>query len=152
MERALELAERALAKGEVPVGCIFVRGSCAIATGANDVNRTKNATRHAEMDCVDKVLKSGDSARDCNAHLTVEPCAMCAAALLNLKVERLIYGCPNDRFGGCGSVVDVAALLGSQIPIISAVLPDRAMALLKQFYAGTNPNAPLSKVKTKKPK
>ncbi|CAB0003076.1 unnamed protein product [Nesidiocoris tenuis] len=152
MTAALELAEKALANGEVPVGCIFVRDGAIVAKGRNDVNRTRNATRHAEMVAVDEILAAdpGDKFDDIVVVVTVEPCIMCACALHDLGVASVVYGCANDRFGGCGSVMDVAAVHRKPVNVVGGVFAVEAMRLLKTFYMGVNPNAPPEKVKTRK--
>lgn len=155
MEYSLQLANQALDVGEVPVGCIFLYNGGIIAEGKNSVNETRNATRHAERNCVDQVIdKYKQNWREIFAKIvvvvTVEPCIMCASLLYSLKVSKIVYGCNNDRFGGCGSVMDVLPLYDTTCELISGVLKDEAMNLLKTFYAGTNPNAPASKVKVKK--
>jgi tRNA-specific adenosine deaminase 2 len=152
MERALELGEEALRQGEVPVGCLFLYKGKVIAEGRNTVNETKNATRHAEMDCIDRVLGVCETVEwtGVSVVVSVEPCAMCAAALLHLGVANIVYGCGNDRFGGCGSVVDVPSLYSAQTTIRGGLKAERAMALLKEFYQGVNPNAPPDKVKIRK--
>lgn len=153
MEDALINARQANELGEVPVGCIFVYRDEIIAYGANLVNKTKNATRHAEFICIDQVLEYCKQKNISNVEevfaeitvvVTVEPCIMCAAALDNLKVKEVIYGCANDRFGG-KTVLDVYSLLNSKIKIIGNVRPDEAMDLLKEFYKGQNPSAPTPK-------
>ncbi|XP_012255227.2 tRNA-specific adenosine deaminase 2 [Athalia rosae] len=155
MNIALEKANEALKSGEVPVGCLFVYKNEIIATGRNTVNETRNATRHAELNCIEDVLKysaekgldSSSVFQNINVIVTVEPCIMCAAALHQLKVRSIVYGCQNDRFGGCKSVFEVPKLYDFQISITSNVKGDEALQLLKDFYKGTNPNAPISKSK-----
>ena len=158
MKTALTRAEEALERGEVPVGCIFVYEGEIIADGGNSVNETKNATRHAEMNCIDDVInwckrKEMESQRvfqETSVIVTVEPCIMCAAALFQLKTKGIVYGCANARFGGCQSVFDVSKLYPDNITrVVKGVFPDQAVDLLKQFYSGQNPNAPKSKVKIK---
>ncbi|XP_055628284.1 tRNA-specific adenosine deaminase 2 [Toxorhynchites rutilus septentrionalis] len=157
MEQALEQARNAEQLKEVPVGCVFVYRGDIIANGCNRVNETKNATRHVEFICIDQVLeyatKQGlnykDVFREVSVVVTVEPCIMCAAALINLNVKEVIYGCRNDRFGGC-TVVDVPGLLKTKIPIRGGVRADEAMELLKEFYKGENPSAPVPKTKERR--
>ena len=99
-------AQAALEIGEVPVGCILVFNGKIIGQGKNQVNETKNATRHAEIVAVDEVrswchtnkMDSEDVLRNCTLYVTVEPCIMCAAALRLLKVPKIVYGCANERF------------------------------------------------------
>lgn len=156
MEAALELGQRALEANEVPVGCVFVYGNEIIATGANLVNETKNATRHAEMICIDRVLehcaekglKSETVFAQTSVVVTVEPCIMCAAALNLLHVKEIMFGCVNDRFGG-KTVLNVFELLKSPCRVVGGVRADEAMDLLKVFYKGVNPSAPVAKNRTK---
>lgn len=156
MKDALADAHRANAAKEVPVGCVFIYENQIIATGSNQVNETKNATRHAEMICIDTVLEYCQ--QNILSHtkvfseicvvVTVEPCIMCAAALVQLNVNEIIYGCRNDRFGG-ESVVNVFDLLKSNICVRGGVCADEAMDLLKEFYKGENPSAPMPKTRKK---
>lgn len=154
MENALSNARQALANQEVPVGCVFVYRNEIIADGANLVNDTKNATRHAEFICIDKVLafcrdrnlSYRDVFHDISVVVTVEPCIMCAAALNQLNVKEILFGCRNDRFGG-ETVLNVFELVESKIKVIGGIREDEAMELLKEFYKGQNPAAPTAKVR-----
>ncbi|CAG0917649.1 unnamed protein product [Notodromas monacha] len=154
MERSFELAKEALAAGEVPVGCVFVRnGSDIIAADRNRVNELKNATKHAEMLCIDSVVKKysdySEVLRGSVVYVTCEPCIMCMQALLEVNVGEIVYGCPNPRFGGCGSVLDVLALNSRTMRVTKGVRAEEAVSLLKKFYECENPNAPESKVRKK---
>ncbi|XP_041347417.1 tRNA-specific adenosine deaminase 2-like [Gigantopelta aegis] len=160
MTRALDLAEKSLLNSEVPVGCVFVHQGREIATGRNEVNETKNASRHAEIVameivekwCDDEKLVRNDVFSTLTLYVTVEPCIMCASALRQMKVPLVVFGCSNERFGGCGSILDVArdVLLGqTTLTCIPGVMSERAVDLLKQFYKGENLNAPEEKRKTK---
>lgn len=162
MAIAMEHARSALGRSEVPVGCIFVWNDEVIATGHNEVNETKNATRHAELVAADQVAQLAASRlissellfRSCILYVTVEPCVMCAAALRHLGVPTVVYGCTNERFGGCGSVLDVAGdsrleNSGSPLRCFRGLMADEAVTLLKRFYGGENPNAPPEKKKLK---
>lgn len=158
MDVALQKAKESLKAGEVPVGCLFIYNNEIIATGNNTVNETCNATRHAEINCIDQVLKFCKEKRveyktvfrNLDVIVTVEPCIMCMSALLQLQVHSIIYGCANDRFGGCVSVLEVPKIYDQNIMIQGNVKGEEAMRLLKDFYKGVNPNAPESKVKRKK--
>lgn len=150
MTTSLSLAREALEAGEVPVGCIFVDNDGHIlATGRNTVNETKNATRHAEINCIDTIVKtcSLEKLPSITVLVTVEPCIMCAAMLISVGCTNIIYGCANDRFGGCGTVLAVPGL--EKCKIQGGLYADQAMDLLKLFYKGQNPNAPENKVKKK---
>ncbi|CAG7730462.1 unnamed protein product [Allacma fusca] len=156
MDVAFSLAEEALKCGEVPVGCVVVYEKEIIGGGRNYVNETKNATRHAELLAIDAVRRWCDL-KDLNCleifskihlYVTVEPCIMCASALEQLKIPLIVYGCDNDRFGGCNSVLNVFNLKGAFQPtIISGLRAAESISLLKQFYQGENPNAPVPKLK-----
>lgn len=161
MEKAFQCAENALANSEVPVGCILVYEDAVLATGRNEVNETKNATRHAEIVAIDRVLEwCSKSDKDwqevfkkCTLYVTVEPCIMCTGALRNIGIGRVVYGCRNERFGGCGSVLDVHTdalpQLGPKFECVEGILKDKAVNILKDFYKGENINAPESKRKMK---
>ncbi|XP_034384228.1 tRNA-specific adenosine deaminase 2 isoform X2 [Cyclopterus lumpus] len=119
MSSAFDMAKDALENGEVPVGCLMVFNDEVVGKGRNEVNETKNATRHAEMVALDQLLDRCrrhdlDVSAVCERtalYVTVEPCIMCAAALRLLNIPVVVYGCRNERFGGCGSVLDVSSAL-----------------------------------------
>lgn len=153
MESAFNLAREALNIGEVPVGCVFVQNDVIIAQGRNTVNETHNATRHAEMVCVDQIVSKYDDwatvLKETKVVVTVEPCIMCAALLYELQVKSITYGCANDRFGGVNTVLVTSKLYPKPCSVLAGVRADETMDLLKTFYKGTNPNAPECKVKIK---
>ncbi|XP_041535878.1 tRNA-specific adenosine deaminase 2 isoform X3 [Microtus oregoni] len=117
MEEAMRMAKEALENTEVPVGCLMVYNNEIVGKGRNEVNQTKNATRHAEMVAIDQVLdwcrqhshRPADVFEHTVLFVTVEPCIMCAAALRLMKIPLVVYGCQNERFGGCGSVLNIAS-------------------------------------------
>jgi len=159
MERAFELGREALACGEVPVGCVlYLPGRGIIGEGRNRVNETKNATRHAELEAIDVALhwinenESGDYKRifcKTEVWVNVEPCIQCASALQMLGFIKVFYGAANDRFGGCGSVLDVCRSDDRFAPfeLVGDIRSEEAISLLKDFYRGENPNAPCPKSK-----
>ena len=105
MEEALREAEVALHEKEVPVGCAFRHPTLGtIGLGHNNTMASRNSTRHAEFEAIDKILaKHGAEAiAECTLYVTVEPCIMCASALRQLGVRRVVFGAANDKFGGCG--------------------------------------------------
>lgn len=156
MSRSFLLAREALEAGEVPVGCVMVYKDQILAQGRNHVNESKNACRHAEFECVDQViswceknqLKPEDVFPDITVFVTVEPCIMCASAIKKLGVSRLVFGCSNDRFGGCGSVLDIFKDDVRSVGVYSGFRAEEAVDLLKTFYMGENPNAPVPKPKS----
>ena len=161
MEHAFVMGRFALEHQEVPVGCVVVCNDEIIAKGCNEVNETLNATRHAEMVAIDQLevyasdkntpLK--DICRRSRLFVTVEPCIMCAFALRLVGLCDVVFGCCNDRFGGCGSVLDVhqkalqltstSELALPELKLTPLVREKEAIALLRQFYEGQNPNVPI---------
>nr|XP_046228979.1 tRNA-specific adenosine deaminase 2 [Scatophagus argus] len=160
MDSAFDMAKNALDNGEVPVGCLMVYNDEVVGKGRNEVNESKNATRHAEMVALDQLLdwcrcSSLDVSSVCERtalYVTVEPCIMCAAALRLLNIPLVVYGCRNERFGGCGSVLDVSSAnlsqTGTAFKCCSGHRAEEAVEMLKTFYKQENPNAP--KPKTRK--
>ncbi|XP_043916084.1 tRNA-specific adenosine deaminase 2 isoform X4 [Protopterus annectens] len=161
MHRAFEMAKEALKNGEVPVGCLMVYENMILGQGRNEVNETKNATRHAEMVAIDQVLAWcrlnerdwHDVVKRTVLYVTVEPCIMCAAALRLLNIPLVVYGCQNDRFGGCGSVLSIPSddlsNTGKPFQCISGYRHEEAVEMLKTFYRQENPNVPKSKARKK---
>lgn len=173
MKHAFEMAQFALRHGEVPVGCVIVYKEHIVARGCNEVNASFNATRHAEMIAIDQLLEYcsskevplKDVCNEATVYVTVEPCIMCTCALRMIALQEVVYGCCNERFGGCGSVLDVhdSELLQplhpsgntamqehlSPLRLTRGVMKEEAVALLQQFYEGENMNAPEPKRKHK---
>lgn len=166
MRLALKQAYLATIENEVPVGCIITLDDRVIASAFNRTNAEKNATRHCEIVAMDRVLSlvdedSGEKIYDasvfrrCKLYVTVEPCIMCAAALSIVNFGKIHFGCYNDRFGGCGSVLNlhrsdaIPSARHEGLEIVSGVLEDEAVRVLKEFYTRGNPNAPESKRKRK---
>lgn len=162
MDKALEEARLALERQEVPVGCIFVHDERILATGSNRATETKNATQHAEIVAIDFIveycnsngLNQNEMFKNTTLYVTVEPCIMCAGALRLVGIGSVVFGCYNERFGGCGSVLNVASddipSYNCKLKCTGGVKENEAIELLKQFYKGENPNAPESKKKIKK--
>ncbi|KAH9853402.1 cytidine deaminase-like protein [Lenzites betulinus] len=159
MQCAMDMAEEALAAQEVPVGCVFVRNNTIIARARNRTNQLRNATRHAELEAIDEILAdkqltpvvTAHPLADTTLYVTVEPCIMCASALRQMGIKDVYYGCANDRFGGCGSVLGVnSALPHPKHPAYRAVggyMRDDAIMVLRRFYITENTNAPAPKSK-----
>nr|ACR38381.1 unknown [Zea mays] len=167
MELALEQAKFALDNLEVPVGCVIVEDGKVISSGSNKTNATRNATRHAEMEAIDVLLREWQSMgldqpqvaekfAGCDLYVTCEPCIMCATALSIIGIREVYFGCANDKFGGCGSIMSLhngAAsssdeLSGSQastpkgFKCTGGIMAEEAVALFRCFYEQGNPNAP----------
>ncbi|KAL2913403.1 tRNA(adenine34) deaminase [Polyrhizophydium stewartii] len=162
MRQALALAEEAYAVGEVPVGCVFVHDELGVVgQGRNRTNETLNGTRHAEFEAIDQILALrpagtplADFVRDTFARtdlfVTVEPCVMCASALRKLGLRRAVYGCGNDKFGGCGSVFTIhtdEVGEGSKYEAVGGLFRGEAIMALRRFYVRENDHAPAPKRK-----
>ncbi|KAF5742575.1 tRNA-specific adenosine deaminase 2-like isoform X1 [Tripterygium wilfordii] len=161
MELAIQQAKDALQFLEVPVGCVIVQDGKAIASGRNRTSETRNATRHAEMEAIDILLEQwqrdglseleiAEKFSQCSLYVTCEPCIMCAAALSILGIKEVYYGCANDKFGGCGSILSLHLQSSSEQPhggakgftCTGGVMASEAVSLLRSFYEQGNPNAP----------
>ena len=159
MRAALAEAESALRAREVPVGCVFVHPTLGVVgRGHNNTVASCNATRHAEFEAIDTVYREHGGAgasrvlAECSLYVTVEPCIMCASALRQVGIRRVVYGCGNDKFGGCGSVIPVHAEALESTPPLEArggVLVDEAITLLRLFYSQENEGAPNPQKRTK---
>ena len=138
MRRALEQARIAKARGEIPVGAVLARGDEIIASGANCPISTNDPTAHAEVEA----LRSGGRAlgtyrlADTTLYVTLEPCVMCASAIVHARVRRVVFGAWDPRAGGAGSLVDVFALpgLNHRVDAFGGVLAAECGALLKEFF------------------
>lgn len=139
MRRALELAAGADESGEVPVGAVLVRGGAIIAEGANRPIASHDPTAHAEIEALRAGGKVLGSYRltDTTLYVTLEPCTMCAAAIVHARVERLVFGAWDPRAGGAGSIVDVFKLpgLNHRVDVFGGVLADECGRQLKEFFA-----------------
>lgn len=156
MQLAMEQALEALEAGEVPIGCVFVERTTGrvLGAGRNETNAALNPTRHAELVAVDRILaqhRPVDWAQ-VDLYVTVEPCIMCAAALRLLGVPTAYIGTPNERFGGCGSVLPAhTEYMGPGCPPLAVVPLDawrpRCVMVLRRFYLRQNARAPRPKSK-----
>src|SRR5205814_8169392 len=112
MRDALRLAEKARVSEEVPVGAVVVKDGKVIARAYNQVELLKDATAHAEMLALTQAEAAAGDWRltDCDLYVTKEPCAMCAGAIVNVRLRRLIFGCADSRAGAAGSVINLLQL------------------------------------------
>ncbi len=138
MDLALEAAETAGKSGEVPIGCVIVRNGEVIATAGNRTISDRDPTAHAEMVAIRQAASTIGSERlvDCDLYVTLEPCAMCAAALSFARIRRLYYGAADPKGGAVESGVRFfASPTCHHVPeIYSAVGEREAAALLKEFF------------------
>jgi tRNA(adenine34) deaminase len=139
MRAALERARAAASDGEVPVGAVLVHAERIIAAGHNAPISSHDPTAHAEIE----VLRAGGRAlgsyrlTGTTLYVTLEPCVMCAAAMVHARVRRLVFGAWDPRAGAAGSIIDVFALpgLNHRVDVFGGVLMDDCAALLQEFFA-----------------
>jgi tRNA(adenine34) deaminase len=138
MHRALALAREAEAAGEVPVGCVVVAGGTVIGEGRNSPISLLDPTAHAEMLAIRQAAFAAENYRltDATLYTTLEPCAMCAGALVAARIRTLVFGARDLRFGGVRSKFQIAdsPLLNHRVEIVEGVLGVESTALLQRFF------------------
>lgn len=138
MRRALELAAVASARGDVPVGAVLVRGGEIAAVGFNQKEAAHDPTAHAEIVAIRQAAarSGGWRLNGTTLYVTKEPCVMCAAACVAARIERIVYGCPDPKGGGAGSVLDVAnhEKLNHRVAVEGGVLGEEAAQMLRAFF------------------
>ncbi|MGB0612887.1 MAG: tRNA adenosine(34) deaminase TadA [Miltoncostaeaceae bacterium] len=139
MRRALDEARRAPAHGDVPVGCVVVRDGAVVAAARNERELRQDPTAHAEVLAIrdSSIALGGWRLVGCTVYVTLEPCPMCAGALLQARPERVVYGAPEPVSGAAGSVVDIFRdpRLPTRIPVEGGVMAVEAADLLRAFFA-----------------
>jgi tRNA(adenine34) deaminase len=139
MQIALQLARQAAAAGEVPVGAVVVHDGVVIGRGYNQPIGQADPSSHAEIMAMRDAGQALGNYRlaDCDLYVTLEPCVMCAGAIMHARIRRVIYGARDPKTGACGSVVDLFAepRLNHHATVTSAVMADQAVALLQDFFA-----------------
>jgi tRNA(adenine34) deaminase len=139
MREALALAEQGEIRGEVPVGAVVVRDGEIIGRGFNAPIGTADPTAHAEVGALRAAAAHLGNYRTtgCTLYVTLEPCAMCAGAILHARIARLVFGASDPKTGACGSVVDLFAndRLNHQTLVRAGVLAEECGALLRRFFA-----------------
>ncbi len=138
MRRALQLAGEAAAAGEVPVGAVLVRDGDILAEGRNGPIGLNDPTAHAEMMALREAGRRLGNYRlvGTTLYVTLEPCAMCAGAMIHARVERLVYGAADPKTGAAGSVFDLTdvSALNHRIDVTGGVLEDECGRLLREFF------------------
>ncbi len=137
MKRALLLAKEAADEGEAPIGAIVVRNGEIIAEGRNRREKDKNALGHAEIEAIDNACKrlGGWRLIGCTMYVTLEPCPMCAGAIINSRIERVVFGAYDKKAGSCGSVTNLFQLPYNHKPeLVGGVLEDECSAALTDFF------------------
>ncbi|KAJ3211759.1 tRNA(adenine34) deaminase [Entophlyctis luteolus] len=175
MTAALAQANEAFDAGEVPVGCVIILDAHGakriVGRGRNRTNEALNGTRHAEFEAIDEVMQQQASllaetgASDvyalfasCDLYVTIEPCIMCASALRHVGIRCVFFGSGNERFGGCGSVLNIHTELSLRsisdrdeheppFSVVKGMFAAEAVTLLRRFYLRENEHAPNPKKK-----
>ena len=137
MREALALAQAAADEGEVPVGCVVVRGGEIVGRGRNRRESAKSALAHAEIEAIAEACRKLGGWRlwQCTLYVTLEPCPMCAGAIINARLPRVVYGAKEPTNGCCGSAVDLFMLPCSQKPeLVPGVLEEECSAMLSAYF------------------
>ena len=136
MRKALEEAKEAFSEDEVPVGAVIVRNGEIIASAHNTRESDKNALHHAEVKAIDEACKALGGWRlvGCTLYVTLEPCPMCAGAIINARVERVVYGAYDKKAGSFGTMLDLTEYPLYKPEIEGGVLSDECSAILSEFF------------------
>ena len=138
MEAALNEAKIALEKGEVPVGAVIVKDGKIIAKGHNLKENSKNAVYHAEILAIEEASKVLDSWRltDCEMYVTLEPCPMCAGAIINSRIKKLYIGAMDDVMGACGTALNLLEnyKFNHIVQVEKYILKDECEKILEEFF------------------
>ena len=137
MERALELARQAMAEGEVPVGCVIVKDGRVVEEGRNRRETGRTALGHAEIEAIHQACRTlgGWRLTGCTLYVTLEPCPMCAGAIVNARIPALYYGARDDKAGCCGSVLNLFEERFNHHPrIYGGLMEEECTALLQAFF------------------
>ncbi len=137
MDEALALAREAAADGEVPVGCVIVRGDQIVGRGRNRRETGKTALGHAEIEAIGQACQTLGGWRlwECTLYVTLEPCPMCAGAIVNARIPRVVFGASDAKCGACGSVCDIFSMDFNHHPQVeSGVREEESSKLLSEFF------------------
>ena len=137
MTAALELAREAAKEGEVPVGCVIARNGEIVGRGRNRRETGKNALAHAEIEAINGACRTLGGWRlwECTLYVTLEPCPMCAGAIVNARIPRVVFGASDAKCGACGSVCDIFSMDFNHHPQVEkGLLEAESAALLTDFF------------------
>ena len=138
MKQALELAKKALKAGEVPVGALIVQKNQVIAEAFNQKEGSKQPTAHAEILAIERAGRflNGWRLNNSTLYVTLEPCLMCAGAIISARLKRLVYGCKDPKAGAVDSLYQVLrdTRLNHQTPVLAGLLAEESSTLLKSFF------------------
>ncbi len=137
MQQALTLAREAAAEGEVPVGCVIVRRGEVVGRGRNRRETAKTALGHAEIEAISDACRNLGGWRlwECTLYVTLEPCPMCAGAIINARIPRVVVGAKDEKYGACGSVCDLFNMGFNHHPKVEfGLLEEDSQALMVEFF------------------
>ena len=138
MKEALKQAKKAYALGEVPIGCVIVYEDKIIARGYNRRNTDKNTLAHAEITAINRASKKmGDwRLEDCTLYVTLEPCQMCAGAIVQSRITNVVMGCMNPKAGCGGSVLNILEMpeFNHQVNVTRGVMEEECSQILQDFF------------------
>ena len=138
MKEAVRQAKKAYAIGEVPIGCVIVRDGKIISRGYNRRTIDKNTLAHAELAAIKKASKKLDDWRleGCTMYVTLEPCQMCAGALVQSRIDRVVVGCMNPKAGCAGSILNLLQMpeFNHQVELETGVLEEECSQMMKDFF------------------
>ncbi|MBD9226488.1 MAG: nucleoside deaminase [Clostridiales bacterium] len=137
MRQALDLAREAAARGEVPVGCVIVQGDRVVGRGRNRREEKQHTHSHAEMEAIRQANEALGSWRldECTLYVTLEPCPMCAGAILNARIPRVYYGARDREMGACGGVLNLFMEDFPQRPaLVGGILEEECRGVLSDFF------------------
>ncbi len=137
MMEAISLAKEAGEMGEVPVGAVIVKNGKIIARGKNEREAKQNALSHAEIEAINNACKNTGSWRleDCEMYVTLEPCPMCAGAIINSRIKTLIFGAYDSKMGSIDSVINLCDLpYNHKVEVYGGIMEDECLDLLKNFF------------------
>ena len=137
MREALNLAKIAASEGEVPVGAVIVKDGKIIAKGKNEREKKQNALSHAEIEAINNACKELGSWRldGCEMYVTLEPCPMCAGAIINARIKTLIFGAYDSKMGSIDSVINLCDYpYNHKVEVYGGICEDEALAVLQDFF------------------
>lgn len=143
MKKALLQAQKAAKEGEVPVGAVIVYEGTVIAHGRNKREASLNALSHAETEAIKKACRRLGRWRltDCTLYVTLEPCPMCAGAIINSRISRIVYGAHDQKAGSCGSVINLFDLPYNHKPkLTTGVCSEQCSKILSDFFKNLRKN------------
>ena len=137
MREAMREAAYAAAEDEVPIGAVIVKDGKIIAKAHNTRERSKCATHHAEILAIEEACRNlgGWRLPDTTLYVTLEPCAMCAGAIINARVKRVVFGAPDIRFGAFGSLIDLSEVpLNHKPQVCGGVMLDKTKSIMSEYF------------------